>query len=70
MDLCMSAKRRPGPRVATQWWEQEGLGFGGIWRDVEGGPGGGADGGGGGDRYGCLVQWGGYCSYHYLRDRA
>ena len=25
MDLCLAAKRRPGPRVKTRWWEQEGL---------------------------------------------
>ena len=25
MDLCLAAKRRPGPRVAIWWWEQEGL---------------------------------------------
>ena len=32
MNPYLSAKRRPGPRVATQWWEQEGLGFGGMWK--------------------------------------
>ena len=31
MDLFPSAKRRPGPRVAMQWWEQEGLDLEGIW---------------------------------------
>ena len=25
MDLCLAVKRRPGPRVAMRWWEQEGL---------------------------------------------
>ena len=25
IDLCLVTKRRPGPRVAMQWWEQEGL---------------------------------------------
>ena len=25
MDLCLAAKWRPGPRVATRWWDQEGL---------------------------------------------
>ena len=25
MDLCLAAKQRLGPRVATQWWDQEGL---------------------------------------------
>ena len=30
MDLCLAAKRRPGPRVATRWWEQEGLDLEGI----------------------------------------
>ena len=25
MDMCMLANRRPGPRVATRWCEQEGL---------------------------------------------
>ena len=23
IDLCLVAKRRPGPRVATRWWEKE-----------------------------------------------
>ena len=30
MDLCLAAKQRLGPRVATQWWEQEGLDLDGI----------------------------------------
>ena len=30
MDLCMSEKRRPGPRVETRWWEQEGLDLEGM----------------------------------------
>ena len=25
MDLCLAAKRRPGPRVSKMWWEQEGF---------------------------------------------
>ena len=25
MDLCLAAKRRPGPRVTMRWWEQEGM---------------------------------------------
>ena len=25
MDLCLAVKRRPGPRVAMRWWEQEGM---------------------------------------------
>ena len=25
MDLCLTAKRMPGPRVTNRWWEQEGL---------------------------------------------
>ena len=23
IDLCLAVKRRPGPRVAMRWWEQE-----------------------------------------------
>ena len=30
MDLCLAAKRCPGPRVATLWWEQEGLDLEGM----------------------------------------
>ena len=30
MDLYLAAKRRPGPRVTMQWWEQEGLSLEGI----------------------------------------
>ena len=30
MDLCMAAKRRPGPRVETRWWEQERLDLEGM----------------------------------------
>ena len=30
MDLFMEAKRRPGPRVKLQWWEQEGLDLEGM----------------------------------------
>ena len=29
VDLCLAAKRRPGPRVSNWWWEQDGV-------DVEG----------------------------------
>ena len=25
IDICLAAKQRPGPGVAIQWWEQEGL---------------------------------------------
>ena len=25
MYLCLASKRRPGPRVEMQWWEQEGM---------------------------------------------
>ena len=25
MELCLAAKRKPGPRVEMRWWEQEGL---------------------------------------------
>ena len=25
IDLCLAAKRRTGPRVKMQWWEQEGM---------------------------------------------
>ena len=38
MDLCLEAKRGTGPRVATRWWEHEGLDLEGMWtkaRDVE-----------------------------------
>ena len=31
IDLCLAAKRRPWPRVAIRWWEQEGLDFEGMW---------------------------------------
>ena len=30
MDLCLAKKRRPGPRVAKSWWEQEVLDFVGL----------------------------------------
>ena len=30
MDLCLAAKRRPGPRVKMRWWEQEGLDLEGM----------------------------------------
>ena len=30
MDLCLAAKRGTGPRVATRWWEQEGLDLEGM----------------------------------------
>ena len=30
MDLCLAAKRRPGPRVTMRWWEQEGLDLQGM----------------------------------------
>ena len=30
MDLCLAAKRRPGPIVTIQWWEQEGMDLEGI----------------------------------------
>ena len=48
MDLCLAAKRRPGPRVAIRWWEQEGLDLEGMrtaaW-EAERMEGGGEDGG-------------------------
>ena len=25
MEICLAENRNPGPSVATQWWEQEGL---------------------------------------------
>ena len=31
VDLCLAAKQRPGPRVTTLWWEQEGLDLEGMW---------------------------------------
>ena len=31
MDLYLTKKRRPGPRVVTRWWEQEGLELEGLW---------------------------------------
>ena len=72
MDLCLAAKRRPGPRVAMRWWEQERLDLEGMRtaaRKAEGTVGGGRD---GRDRDcdGRLVKWGGCCSKHNLRDRA
>ena len=30
MDLCLAAKRRPGPRVVMRWWEQEGVDLEGM----------------------------------------
>ena len=30
MELCLEAKRRPGPKVTMRWWEQEGLDLEGI----------------------------------------
>ena len=30
MDLCLVAKRRPGPRAETRWWDQEGLDLEGM----------------------------------------
>ena len=30
MDLCLVAKRRQGPRVVMQWWEQEGMDLEGM----------------------------------------
>ena len=30
MDLCLAVKRRPGPRVELQRWEQEGLDLEGM----------------------------------------
>ena len=30
MDLCLAAKRSPGPRVSMRWWEQEGLDLEGV----------------------------------------
>ena len=30
MDLCLAAKRRPGPRVAMWWWKQEGMDLEGM----------------------------------------
>ena len=30
IDLCLTVKRRPGPRVAVQWWEQEVLDLEGM----------------------------------------
>ena len=30
MDLCLTAEQRPGPRVAMQWWEQEGMDLEGM----------------------------------------
>ena len=32
LDLCLAAKGRPGPRVATRWWEKEGLDLEGMWK--------------------------------------
>ena len=30
MDLCLAKKRRPMPRAAMRWWEQEGLDLEGM----------------------------------------
>ena len=30
MDLCLAAKRSPGPRVEMGWWEQKGLDLEGM----------------------------------------
>ena len=30
MELCLAAKRRPGPRAEMPWWEQEGLDLEGM----------------------------------------
>ena len=30
MDLCIAEKRRPGPRLAMRWWEQEGMDLEGM----------------------------------------
>ena len=30
MDLCLVAKRRPGPGVTMRWWGQEGLDLEGM----------------------------------------
>ena len=30
IDLCLLAERRPGSRVAKQWWDQDGLGLKGM----------------------------------------
>ena len=30
MDLCLTEKRRPGPRAETRWWEQENLDLEGM----------------------------------------
>ena len=31
MDLCLAAKRSPGPRVEMRWWKQEGLYLDRMW---------------------------------------
>ena len=30
MDLCLVARRRPGPILAMWWWEQEGMDLEGM----------------------------------------
>ena len=30
VELCLTAKRRPGPRAEMWWWEQEGLDLEGM----------------------------------------
>ena len=34
LDLCLQAKRRPGARVAKQWWEQKGVDLAGVWEEA------------------------------------
>ena len=31
VDMCLAAKRRPGPRVLIWWWELEGMDLAGMW---------------------------------------
>ena len=47
MDLCLVAKRRPGPRMATRRWKQEGSDLEGMRtaaREADQKEGGGGDG--------------------------
>ena len=34
-DLCLTVKRRPGPRVAVRWWEQESLDLEGMQTEAQ-----------------------------------
>ena len=55
MELCLTAKRRPGSRAAMRWWEQKGMDLEGTrtadWEADHMGGGGGVGDGWDGDYY-------------------